>query len=61
MPKLGAIKDHGFDADNHQQLERLEAIAQCPGCGDEVLCWSDTEEWTRERDSQLPSRKRDGL
>lgn len=42
---IGALRNRGFDAKHYQRLERLEAIADCPKCGKEVECWSDTEEW----------------
>jgi hypothetical protein len=52
MARLGTVKNHGFDASGHERLERLDAIADCPRCGDEVECWADTEAWTKERDGR---------
>lgn len=53
---IGALRNRGFDAKRYQRLERLDAIADCPRCGKEVECWSDTEEWVE--DARLPCPRR---
>lgn len=49
MAELGHVKDIGFDANGREQRERLDAIAECPECGQEVECWASTEAWTQDR------------
>lgn len=49
---LGTVKNHGFDAENHERRERLDALAECPQCGKEIECWAETECWTEEGSEQ---------
>lgn len=49
---LGIIRNLGFDADGHERRERLEAIAECGGCGSKVELRSETEEWRQGRDGR---------
>lgn len=44
--QLGTIKYHGFDDEGYERYERLDAIAECPICGEDVECWADTDSWT---------------
>jgi hypothetical protein len=52
QPKLGTEKLRRFDDDGCERRERLDAIALCPKCGADVLCWADTEEWTEGDDGR---------
>jgi len=45
--QLGTVRNHGFDETGHERRERVDAIVECPVCGNEVALWSDTEEWKR--------------
>lgn len=45
MAELGKVERLGFDKDNYERCRRLEAVAECPRCGSQVECWSETEEW----------------
>ena len=50
--KLGDIKNHGFDAESHERLERLEAVVECDTCGKEVELWSDSVAWEQRWDGK---------
>lgn len=50
--KIGHVKNIGFDPTGRERRERLEAIAECPKCGAEIGCWSETEAWTESRDGR---------
>ncbi len=41
---MGVVIRHGFDRKGYEQRERLDAIAECPKCGRDVLMWAETEE-----------------
>jgi hypothetical protein len=43
--QLGTVKLLGLDKDGYERRERLEAIAECPTCGEDVELWSDTTAW----------------
>ena len=47
MATLGTVKNNGFDPEGYERRERLDAIADCPRCGQEVECWAETDEWRR--------------
>jgi hypothetical protein len=53
---LGTIRNHGYDANGYERRERLDAIVECPTCGKEVACWSDTEEWVQTKDGRWKHR-----
>lgn len=49
---LGTVKRLGFDETNHERRERLDAIVECPRCGEELGLIADTEAWTKGRDGR---------
>lgn len=45
-------KDHGYDANGHQQKTACRAVVDCPVCGKEIELISDTESWVRTNDGR---------
>lgn len=52
MSKLGTVKNRGFDSKGYERRSRLDALATCPKCGQEVECWAETEAWTQGEDGR---------
>ncbi len=50
--KLGDTKPVTWTEDGHEHRSRLDAQADCPGCGAEIECWADTEAWVEGKDGR---------